>query len=133
MSAARDQMKIERVTITFRPRGDARGTMRVPSTYDAVQRAYGWRNAGGIEYMIVPTRVSGQEVEVDLFVNVRGIPRSRAQGLSRLVRAFVEERTETEWKGLEVHSIGRPTAAVPPSARMVRGSIEDILGIGFDR
>jgi hypothetical protein len=83
--------------------------------------------------MIVPTRVSGHEVEVDLFVNVRGISRSRNQGLSRLLRAFVEERTETEWKGLEVHTIGRPTAAAPPSTRMLRGSIEDILGTGFDR
>ena len=133
MAAARGSMKVERVTVTFHPRGDARGTMRVPSTYDASQHAYGWKRATEFEYMIVPTRVSGQEVQVDFFINVQHLPRPQLQGLPRLVRSFLEEQAETEWKGLEIRTIGRPAAATPPRDRMVRGSIEDILGIGVDR
>jgi hypothetical protein len=126
-------MKVERVTVTFHPRGEPRGMMRVPSTYDASQHAYGWKHASEFEYMIVPTRVSGREVQVDFFINVQRLPRPQLHGLPRLLRSFLEARAETEWKGLEIHAIGRPAFAVPPRERMVRGSIEDILGIGVER
>lgn len=133
MAGARGPMKVERVTVTFRPRSDARGTMRVPSTYDAVQHTYGWKRAAEFEYMIVPTKVSGQEVQVDFFINTQDLPRQQHQGLVRLLRSFLDARAETEWKGLEIGSIGRPASAAPPRERLVRGSIEDILGLGVDR
>ena len=133
MAVVRGPIKVERVTVTFHPRNDVRGTMRVPSTYDAIQHAYGWKRATEFEYMIVPTKVSGREVQVDFFINVQHLPRPQHQGIVRLLRSFLNERAETEWKGLEIGTIGRPSAAAPPRERLVRGSIEDILGLGLDR
>lgn len=128
MAAARGALKVERVTVTLVPHGDQRGTLRVPSTYSSIQRTYNWRRAADLEYMIVPTRVSSKEVQVDFFVNVGGLARQKVRDLQKTLRGFVEEMLDTEWKGLKLGTIGKPSAAIPPREAIVRGTIEDILG-----
>jgi hypothetical protein len=46
----------------------------------------------------------------------------------KLVQGFVEEKIQSEWKGLRLGSISRPTLAIPPRKSFVRGTIEEILG-----
>ncbi len=128
MAAARGALKVERVTVTLVPQGDQRGTLRVPSTYSSIQRTYNWRRSADLEYMIVPTRVSSKEIQVDFFVKVAGLARQRVRDLQKTLRGFVEEMLDTEWKGLRLGTIGKPSAAVPPRESIVRGTIEDILG-----
>lgn len=128
MAAARGALKIERVTVTLVPQGDARGTLRVPSTYSSIQRTYNWRRTADMQYMIVPTRVSSKEIQVDFFVNVAGLPRQKMKDLQKTLRGFVEEMLDSEWKGLRLGAIGKPAAAIPPRESIVRGTIEDILG-----
>jgi hypothetical protein len=128
MTAARGASKVERVTVTLVPLGDARGTLRVPSTYSNLERTYHWRRAADLEYMIVPTRVSSKEVQVDFFINVKTLARQRTKDLQKTLRGFVEGMLDTEWRGLKLGTIGKPTAALPPRESIVRGTIEDILG-----
>ncbi len=128
MAAARGASKVERVTVTLVPQSDLRGTLQVPSTYSSVQRTYHWRRAADLEYMIVPTRVSSKEVQVDFFINVAGLARQKARDLQKTLRGFVEGMLGTEWKGLKLGTIGKPSAALPPRESIVRGTIEDILG-----
>jgi hypothetical protein len=128
MSASRGAHKVERVTVTLLPRGDARSIIHIPSTYNQVQRAYDWRRAEGFEYMIVPTRVSSKEVRVDLFFNFGAAVHHQAKDIQKFLRHFVEAKVDAEWKGLKLGAVGRPTAALPPRETIVRGAIEDILG-----
>jgi hypothetical protein len=128
MAASRGALKVERVTVTLVPQGDVRGTLRVPSTYSSIQRMYHWRRAANLQYMIVPTRVSSKEVQVDFFINIAGLARAKVKELPKTLRGFVEEMLGTEWKGLRLGAIGKPSAALPPREAIVRGPIEDILG-----
>jgi hypothetical protein len=133
MTGARGAHKVERVTITLLPRGDERTLFHVPSTYNQIQRTYGWRRSESFEYMIVPTHVSSKEVRVDFFVNFRSSVRRDAKDIQKALRNFVESKVDSEWKGLKLGSIGRPTIGSPPREVLLRGAIEDILGsdIGF--
>jgi hypothetical protein len=128
MTAARGASKVERVTVTLVPQGDARGTLRVPSTYSNLQRTYHWRRAADLEYMIVPTRVSNKEIQVDFFINMKTLARQKTKDLQKTLRGFVEGMLDTEWRGLKLGTIGKPIAALPPRESIVRGTIEDILG-----
>jgi hypothetical protein len=128
MTAARGTSKVERVTVTLVPQGDMRGTLRVPSTYSNLQRTYHWKRAADLEYMIVPTRVSSKEIQVDFFINVKTLARQKTKDLQKTLRGFVEGMLDTEWRGLKLGTIGKPIAALPPREAIVRGTIEDILG-----
>jgi hypothetical protein len=57
----------------------------------------------------------------------------QARNLQKAVQEFVDEKIQTEWRGLKLESISRPTMAAPPSETIVRGTIEEILGTGIDR
>lgn len=130
MSASRGAHKVERVTVTLVPRGDMRSAIHVPSTFNHAQHTYGWRRAEGFEYMVVPTRVSSKEVRIDLFLTFAG--RHQAKEVQKFVRTFVEEKVDTEWKGLKLGTVGRPGVALPPRETIVRGAIEDIMGADLE-
>ena len=86
-----------------------------------------------MNYMIVPKRVTRARIEVDVFVDSAKKGRSQAKDLQKAVQDFVKSMIESEWKGLKFGGIGRAGLAVPPQKALVRGSIEDILGVAFNR
>jgi hypothetical protein len=86
-----------------------------------------------MSYMIVPRRVTSSRIEVDVFVDSVKKGRIQAKEVQKAVQDFVRSKIESEWKGLKFGGIGRAGSAVPPQNAIVRGSIEDILGVAFDR
>jgi hypothetical protein len=133
MSFSREAHKIERVTITLVPRTDERALLHIPSTFNKIERTYSWKTAGSLNYMLVPTRISSGEIKVDLFVDPLRKGKVQAKNLQKVVQDFVNEKIQTEWRGLQLESISRPTAAAPPTNAIVRGTIEEILGTNLDR
>jgi hypothetical protein len=128
MSTARGAHKVDHVTITLVPKGDERTTFRVPSTFNQLDRTYAWRRAQDLEYMIVPTKISSSEVKVELFLHPQRRGKLQAKEMVQLVENFVEEKIQSEWRGLRLGSISRPTLAIPPRKSYIRGTIEEILG-----
>jgi hypothetical protein len=63
-----------------------------------------------------------------LFLNPQKRGRIEPKEMLKLVQGFVEEKIQSEWKGLRLGSISRPTLAIPPRKSFVRGTIEEILG-----
>jgi hypothetical protein len=134
MALARDQHRTERVTITLVPRSDERILPNIPSTFNQIERTYSWRTAGSLNYMLVPTKISSGEIKVDLFVDpLKRGGKLQARSLAKTVQEFVNDKIQTEWRGLRLESISRPTMAAPPSDAIVRGTIEEILGTNFER
>jgi hypothetical protein len=86
-----------------------------------------------MSYMIVPKRVTSARIEVDVFVDSPKKGKTPSKDVERVVQDFVKSMIETEWKGLKFGGIGRAGTAVPPQKSLVRGSIEDILGVALDR
>lgn len=132
MASARGAHKVEHVTITLVPKGDERAVFHVPSTFDHLERTYGWRRTQSLEYMIVPTKISSSEVKVELFLNPQKRGKIQSREMVKLVENFVEEKIQSEWRGLRLGSISRPTLAIPPRKSFVRGTIEEILGNSLD-
>lgn len=132
MVLSRGAQKFERVTVTLVPTSDERGFHSVPSTFSAVRRTYGWRHSASIAYMIVPKKVSNSQVQVELFVNPLKKGKAHSKDLQKVVEDFVQGKIQTEWQGLRLGGISRPTAAVPPSKLIVRGTIEEILGMQIE-
>jgi hypothetical protein len=128
MASGRGAHKVEHVTVTLVPKGDERAVFQVPSTFDRLERTYGWRRTQKLEYMIVPTKISSTEVRVELFLNPQKRGRIEPKEMLKLAQGFVEEKIQSEWKGLRLGSISRPTLAIPPRKSFVRGTIEEILG-----
>jgi hypothetical protein len=133
MPFAREPHKTERVTLTLVPRTDERSLLKIPSTFNQIERTYSWRTAGSLNYMLVPTKISSGEIKVDLFLDPLKKGKLPARNLQKAVQEFVDEKIQTEWRGLRLESIGRPTMAAPPSETIVRGTIEEILGTSIDR
>ena len=125
----RGQHKVGRLTVTFVPTTDERTFRNVPSTFSPAHRSYEWRKAESLSYMIVPKKISNARIEVDVFVNARKKGKLQPRVLQRAVQEIVREKIESEWKGLKLGAVGRPTASHPPEKALVRGSIEDILGV----
>ncbi|HSQ74428.1 MAG TPA: hypothetical protein VLT13_02655 [Bacteroidota bacterium] len=133
MTMSRESHKCERVTLTLVPRTDERTLLHIPSTFNKVERTYAWRTAGALNYMLVPTRISSNEIKVDLFVDPLRKGKGQLKNLQKAVQDFVHEKIQTEWRGMKLESISRATVAVPPTSTIVRGTIEEILGASFER
>jgi hypothetical protein len=128
MITARGPLKAGRVTITFSPVGDERIPPNVPSTFSVSDRSYQWRRLEQMNYMIVPRKISNSEVQVDIFLTPQKKGKLATKELERAAQLLVDEKISTEWKGLRLTGIGRPTIAKPPQKSIVRGTIEEILG-----
>jgi hypothetical protein len=105
--------------------------MRVPTTFDANARTYGWKHSSRMNYMIVPRKISSSEIKVDLFITAPRGGRMASRDVQKLVQSFVQAKIASEWRGLVLGEISRPTAGVPPTKSIVRGTIEDMLGVSF--
>ncbi len=133
MVLAHGPQKVERVTITLVPDRSAEEPFAIPSTFNKIERTYGWKRTARLEYMIVPTRISSESVKVDLFFSPsRGI-RLHARHMLKAVQEFVEQKIGSEWQGLRLAAIGKPSLAAPPTKMFVRGTIEDMLGAPLER
>lgn len=128
MALSRDTEKSERVTITLVPTGDEKSFPSIPSTFSPANRTYVWRHFGNVEYMIVPRKISSNEIKVDMFLYP--IKKGRMQGveIQKVVQTFVKNKIEHDWHGLKLANISRATAATPPERTVIRGTIEEILG-----
>jgi len=133
MLSTRGGQKFGRVTVTLVPTSDDRSFRSVPSTFSATDRSYRWRRAQSMSYMIVPKRVTSARIEVDVFVDAVKKGKAQAKDVQRVVQELVKSKIESEWKGLKFGAIGKAGSAVPPQKALVRGSIEDILGVPLDR
>jgi len=131
MVATRSLQKVERVTLTLHPEPLERLPMRVPTTFDANARTYGWKHSSRMNYMIVPRKISSSEIKVDLFITAPRGGRMASRDVQKLVQSFVQSKIASEWRGLVLGEISRPTAGVPPTKSIVRGTIEDMLGVSF--
>jgi len=128
MVVSRGEQKTERVTITLVPTSDERGFRHVPSTFSPANRRYGWRHFEAVDYMIVPRKISSNEVKVDMFVGSLKKKRMLGSDVQRFVQDFVKSKIHSEWQGLKLAGISRATVAAPPQQTVTRGTIEEILG-----
>lgn len=132
MVVSRETQKFERVTVTLLPTADESSFRNVPSTFDRTNRTYAWRHFERIEYLIVPTRISSREVKVDMFVGSTGKGKVPASSLQKVIEHLVKTKIESEWQGLKLVGISRPTNATPPAETFSRGTIEEMLGASLD-
>ena len=128
MVLSRGAQKVERVTITLVPTADERSFHNVPSTFSTVNRSYEWRHSAELSYMLVPKKISSSEILVDLFVNPVKKGKIVLRDMPKVIQSFVQKKIESEWRGLKLGGISRPTAAVPLQKTFVRGTIEEMLG-----
>lgn len=132
MVRSRGSHKFDRVTITFVPSADETSFRHVPSTFSTTNRTYGWRHSQQMDYLIVPRKISSNEIKVDMFVD----PLKRLKSgtdLQKNVQNFVKAKIQSEWQGLKLAGISRATVAAPPEQRFARGTIEEILGATLDK
>jgi len=129
MITLRGARKVDRVTVTLLPTAKDRNFRVVPSTFSAVNRSYEWHKSNTVNYMIVPKRITNAKIELDVFVDPVRKGKMQAKSLLKVVQNFITGKIDSEWRGLKLGGIGRPTAALPPQKLLIRGSIEDILGI----
>jgi hypothetical protein len=132
MVLARGSHKFDRVTITFVPTADEASFHHVPSTFSPTNRTYGWRHSQQIDYMIVPRKISSNEIKVDMFVD----PTKRLKSgvdLQKAVQSLVKAKIQSEWQGLKLAGISRATVAAPPEQKFARGTIEEILGATLEK
>ncbi len=128
MALSRENQKFERLTITLVPTGDERSFRNVPSTFSSTDRAYVWRKLQELNYMIVPRKISSNEVKVDIYVNARKGKKGIDASVVKLVETFVQEKIRSEWRGLTFSGIAKAAAAQVPESAGRRGTIEEILG-----
>jgi hypothetical protein len=128
MVLARGAQKVERFTITLVPTADERSFRNVPSTFSTSNRSYEWRHSADLSYMIVPKKISSSEILVDLFVNPVKKGKIVHGDVPKLIHSFVQKKIDSEWRGLKLGGISRPTSALPPQKAFLRGTIEEMLG-----
>lgn len=132
MAFSRSPHKAERVRITLVPTSDERSFSNIPSTFSPSSRTYGWRRLHQMEYLIVPMKISCDQIVVEMFIEAKkGKP--KASEIQRVVQDFVKTKIHSEWQGLRLAGISKPTSATPPERRFVRGTIEEILGAKLER
>ena len=105
--------------------------MRIPTTFDTNARTYGWKHSSRMDYMIVPRRISSSEIKVDIFITAPRGGRMASRDVQKVVQNFVQSKIASEWRGLVLGEISRPTSVVPPTKSIVRGTIEDMLGVSL--
>jgi len=132
MVLSRSPQKVDRVTVTLVPDRNDRLPFHIPSTFNKSARVYGWRHSARLNYMIVPTKISSAEVRIDIFVAPAKGSRLQAKSVPRLIQNLIETKVASEWRGLRLGEIGRPTTAVPPQKSYIRGTIEDMLGANLE-
>ena len=132
MVHSRGNQKFERVTITLVPTADERSFRHIPSTFSKTNRTYGWRHFEQMDYMIVPKKISSNEIKVDIFVDPTSRKKLQATDVQRAVAEFVKVKIHSEWAGLKLGNISRATVALPPDQTFHRGTIEEILGTNLD-
>ncbi len=128
MVLSRGAQKVERVTITLVPTADERSFHNVPSTFSTTNRSYEWRHSADLSYMLVPKKISSSEILVDLFVSPAKKGKIVVRDVPKLIHNFVQKKIESDWRGLKLGGISRPTTAVPPQKTFMRGTIEEMLG-----
>jgi len=131
MPLSRNSQKVECVRVTFVPTDDEQGFRNIPSTFSPSSRTYGWKRMHELEYLIVPKKISSDQIVVEMYVDSRKGKTTTAQ-VQKAVEKFVHEKVESEWHGLKLARISKATTAVPPERRFVRGTIEEILGSRLD-
>lgn len=132
MVPARGSQKFERVTITLLPTADERSFKHVPSTFSKTNRTYGWRHFEKIDYMIVPKKISSNEIKIDIFVDPQSKKKLQPTDIQKAVTNFVKAKIHSEWSGLKLGNISRATVASPPDQSFHRGTIEEILGANLE-
>lgn len=132
MVHSRSNQKFERVTITLVPTADERSFRHVPSTFSKTNRTYGWRHFEKMDYMIVPKKISSNEIKIDIFVDPQAGKKLQPMDIQRAVASFVRAKIHTEWAGLKLGNISRATVASPPDQTFHRGTIEEILGANLE-
>jgi hypothetical protein len=133
MSSLRGTQKFERVTVTFLPQSGERQALNIPTTFNSTDRMYAWKHAGAVDYMIVPKRVTNTEVTVDIFLNAAKKGKLPGRDVEKVAQNLVKGKIASEWKGLRLGGISKPSIAAPPQKTMLRGTIEEILGMSLDR
>jgi hypothetical protein len=131
MSLSRGAHKVECVRVTFVPTDDEQGFRNIPSTFSPSSRTYSWKRIAEMEYLIVPKKISSNQIVVEMFVDAKKGKVTAAQA-QKAVEKFVNEKVGSEWHGLKLARISRPTSVAPPERRFVRGTIEEILGADLD-
>ncbi len=132
MVHTRGTQKFERVTITLVPTADERSFKHVPSTFSKTNRTYIWRHFEHMDYMIVPKKISSNEIKVDIFVDPQ-TKRMLAPGeIQRAIMDFVKLKIRSDWTGLKLGNVSRASAASPPDQTFHRGTIEEILGANLE-
>jgi hypothetical protein len=126
MSVSRSTPRVERITLTLVPVAEEHSYDNVPTTFSQTHRSYEWRKSAHLRYMIVPKKVSSKEVLVDFFFELHG--KESVKDAMKNVQQFVEHKVVSDWKGLKLESLGKPTASLPPQKAFVRGTIEEMLG-----
>jgi hypothetical protein len=124
----RGAQKFERVTITLVPTSEEGSFRHIPSTFSTTNRTYGWRHFQQVDYMIVPRKVASNEIRVDIFLGSTRKGKLAATTITRAVQNLVKSKLSSEWSGLKLSSISKPTTAAPPDQAFVRGTMEEILG-----
>lgn len=120
--------KYERVTITLVPTADEQSFRNIPTTFSPTERMYAWRHHEKLSYMIVPKKISNKEVMIDMFVEAQAKGKHNAVQMQRMIRSFVDNKIQSDWRGLKLAGISRSGSAVPPEQVVHRGTIEEILG-----
>lgn len=128
MVPSRGNQKFERITITLVPTADERSFKHVPSTFSKTNRTYSWRHYGQMDYMIVPKKISSNEIKVDIFVDPQTKRKIQPTEIQKAVASLVDAKIHSEWTGLKLGNISRATVAAPPDQTFHRGTIEEILG-----
>ena len=128
MSLAKGAPKVDRYTVTLVPTTDEAPFEHLPTTFSAAHRSYEWRRASHMKYMIVPRKVTGREIQIDFFIDPASHAVVSSKAGLKSVEQFVQRKIASEWKGLKLTGVGKPTEALAPSKVMVRGTIEEMLG-----
>jgi hypothetical protein len=132
MSLPRNTHKVECIRVTFVPTDDEEGFRNIPSTFSPSSRTYGWKRMQEMEYLIVPKKISSNQIVVEMFVEPKKGKTTTGQ-IQKIVEKFVQSKIGSEWQGLKLARISKSANAVPPERRFVRGTIEEILGARLDR
>jgi hypothetical protein len=132
MVLSRGPHKVERVKVTFTPTAGDEGFRNIPSTFSPESRTYAWKRLQKMEYLIVPRKISNNQVVVEMFFETRQ-GKVSASEIQKTIQELVQSKIQSDWQGLKLAGISRVTTGAPPDQRFVRGTIEEILGARLEK